>query len=319
MKGKFFRKIKQRANDWLNVCSVAGLSNLYEMVILPHIGSRKTQAVRKARKYHAILSFLQHEYADLVEAYCQKTNTCPVAEDAPVWVCWWQGETNMPSIVRICYQSLCRNVSTRPVVLITEENYRQYVSIPDYILEKVKKGTISFTHFSDILRMCLLYEHGGLWVDATVYVTRPLGEDLFKQPLFTVAAGIPVDNVSEARWMGFILGGSPKGLLFSFMRELFFTYWKHHTRLLDYFLIDYAIAMSYRCIPQVKEQLDAIPADHAHIFDLVRFLNRPYNQEKFAEFCVCQTFYKLSYKQNLSACDEQGQMTLYGYLLKDLD
>lgn len=319
MRLKFFRKIKQRTNDWLNVWSVAGWANLYEMVILPHTGSRKTQAVRKARKYQAVLSFLQHEYADLIAAYRQKTDTCPVADGAPVWVCWWQGEANMPSIVRVCYQSLCRNVGTRPVVLLTEENYRQYVSIPDYILEKVRKGNISFTHFSDILRMCLLYEHGGLWVDATVYVTQPLGEEVFKKSLFTVAAGIPVDNVSEARWMGFILGGSPKGLLFGFMRELFFAYWKRHSRLLDYFLIDYAIATAYHCIPLIKEQLDEIPVNHSRIFDLVQFLNRPYNQEDFAEFCACQTFYKLSYKQKLSAYDEKGQITFYGYLLKERD
>ena len=51
--------------------------------------------------------------------------------------------------------------------------------------------------------MCLLYEHGGLWIDATVYVSQPIPEKVFQEPLFTVAANIDTDNISQAKWMGF--------------------------------------------------------------------------------------------------------------------
>jgi hypothetical protein len=96
----------------------------------------------------------------------------------------------MPPIVQSCFQSLCSHAGNHLVHLITQENISKYVTIPDYILRKVQEGKISFTHFSDILRMCLLYEHGGLWIDATVYVSQPIPEKVFQEPLFTVAAKI---------------------------------------------------------------------------------------------------------------------------------
>lgn len=51
----------------------------------------------------------------------------------------------------------------------------------------------------------------------------------FQEPLFTVAANIDTDNISQAKWMGFILGSSPQGVLCSFARELFFQYWEKRT------------------------------------------------------------------------------------------
>ena len=89
----------------------------------------------------------------------------------------------MPPIVQSCFQSLCSHAGNHLVHLITQENISKYVTIPDYILRKVQEGKISFTHFSDILRMCLLYEHGGLWIDATVYVSEPIPEKVFQEAL----------------------------------------------------------------------------------------------------------------------------------------
>lgn len=77
--------------------------------------------------------------------------------------------------------------------------------------------------------MCLLYEHGGLWTDATVYVSQPIPEEVFQKPLFTIASHIDTDNISQGRWTGFILGSCPKGILCSFTREVFFNIGKEKT------------------------------------------------------------------------------------------
>ena len=244
MKIKLIRKIKQRIRDISNVWSVAGIRNVYVMAILPHFGSKSTRDIRRERKQQAILHYLQTNYQNLILKYTQKEEIPPASNQAPIWVCWWQGENAMPPIVQSCFQSLCSHAGNHLVHLITQENISKYVTIPDYILRKVQEGKISFTHFSDILRMCLLYEHGGLWIDATVYVSQPIPEKVFQEPLFTVAANIDTDNISQAKWMGFILGSSPQGVLCSFARELFFQYWEKENKLLDYFLIDYVISIA---------------------------------------------------------------------------
>ena len=67
-----------------------------------------------------------------------------IEETSPVWICWWQGEESMPDIVKACYRSVLMHADRHPVRLITEHNYRDYVTIPTFILEKQQKREIIF-------------------------------------------------------------------------------------------------------------------------------------------------------------------------------
>ena len=62
----------------------------------------------------------------------------------------------MPDIVKVCYASAKHHAGQHPVILITEQNYQEYATMPDYILQKVKNHEISLTHFSDMLRIICL-------------------------------------------------------------------------------------------------------------------------------------------------------------------
>ena len=78
-----------------------------------------------------------------------------------------------PELVQACYARL---VSPHPgqVHLLHQDNLAEYVSIPDYIMQKVKKGQITYTHFSDIVRVNLLAEYGGIWIDSTCWCAQPI-------------------------------------------------------------------------------------------------------------------------------------------------
>ena len=43
-----------------------------------------------------------------------------------VWVFWWQGEDQMPELVKKCYQSLKRQLYDKKIVLITKDNINDY-------------------------------------------------------------------------------------------------------------------------------------------------------------------------------------------------
>lgn len=87
-----------------------------------------------------------------------------------IWVFWWQGELAMPPVIKECYKSILRNCNGRTVVLLDQNNFKDYITLPDYILRKFYEGVISKTHFSDILRVGLLKEYGGMWIDAAIFV-----------------------------------------------------------------------------------------------------------------------------------------------------
>ena len=95
----------------------------------------------------------------------------PQTDNYPIWVFWWQGVNKMPELVRICYNSIVQNAGEHPVHLLTENNYEQYLSkLPHLkeILNRIQQRTVSYAYFSDIIRSYLLYEYGGVWIDATV-------------------------------------------------------------------------------------------------------------------------------------------------------
>lgn len=86
-----------------------------------------------------------------------------------IWICWFQGLENAPELVKKCYQSVLENNKEKEIILITNDNIHRYVQFPKYILEKWKKGQITNTHMTDLLRLELLTRYGGMWLDATVF------------------------------------------------------------------------------------------------------------------------------------------------------
>ena len=97
-----------------------------------------------------------------------------IAEDSPIWTMWYQGIDKAPPIVLSCIQSIILNRGKHPVYIISKYNLHKYLKLPSYIIEKYKNGSFTTTHFSDIIRMGLLYKYGGYWLDCTYFITAPL-------------------------------------------------------------------------------------------------------------------------------------------------
>lgn len=317
---KIVKKIKTGINDILCTWSVAGLFKIHEIVFVPRFGTQKTLEKRQERKLTAIMNILRKKYSNIINGYIDIEKKYSFTENAPIWVCWWQGENDMPMIVKICYNSLCKNASNHPVYLITKYNINQYINIPSYIMEKVQKGYISFTHLSDVIRMCLLYKHGGLWIDSTVYVSQPINEETFQVPIYSIATHKHIiGNISYCRWSTFLIGGMKGGLLFDFSRSFFLEYWKKEKRSLDYFLLDYIIALAYEHYPTIARYFDSLPTTHVRINEMTSILNQVYDENIFKELCEQQTFHKLSYKYPYYIQNREEKETLYGYLLRSLN
>lgn len=74
-------------------------------------------------------------------------------------------------IVNVCYQSLKHYLKDRDIFLLTHDTIHDYVSLPDFIEERRKRGSIPMSHYTGLLRSELLLKHGGTWIDATVLCT----------------------------------------------------------------------------------------------------------------------------------------------------
>lgn len=61
-----------------------------------------------------------------------------------------------------------------PVILITIDNYQNYIDVDQEILRKFNEGILLPAIFADLIRLKLLAVYGGLWIDATIYLTEDL-------------------------------------------------------------------------------------------------------------------------------------------------
>lgn len=149
-----------------------------------------------------------------------------------VWWCWLQGEENAPDICKANLNSLRKNLKDRDIIVITEDNYKEYIKLPGYITKKYENGLITRTHFSDILRLQLLVTHGGTWVDSSVLCTG-YNKEFFDKPLFVFQNFLKEDkSIVLSNW--FITSESNNPIL-SLTRDLVFEYWRKNNILINYY------------------------------------------------------------------------------------
>ncbi len=188
-----------------------------------------------------------------------------------VWICWLQGIENAPEVVQKCVASVKAHITDREIVLLTEDNYREYVTFPTHIQERIDDGRITKTHMSDLLRLELLNKYGGTWIDATVYCSGPcpsymLDSDLFLfQDLKPGADGHPTIISS---WFMTACKGNP---IIKLTRALLYNYWKNHNSLIDYFLLHDYFQLAIEAYPEVWHRVMPFSNATPHILLLRLF------------------------------------------------
>ena len=194
------------------------------------------------------------------------------------------------------------------VVVITAENYADYCSIPDYIVDKWKQGIISNTHFSDIARYCLLYENGGTWIDATILILDDeLPEYFHDSPLFLFADHISgmVPNIQSS----FISAYSHSPLI-GCVRDLIFEYWRKENYSIDYNMYHFFFQMAEEAYPEEWDAVYRYPNHCTHI--LRKYLFQPFDEQRYEQIRQMCPVQKLSHKKK---SDKDLSGTFYDVLI----
>ncbi|ANN49534.1 hypothetical protein A6F53_09880 [Levilactobacillus brevis] len=220
-----------------------------------------------------------------------------------IWVFWYQGENQMPNLVKYTYDSIKRNANGHLVELITKDNVDNFIKIPQTIKKRVAMKKISVAQYSDIIRAALLAEYGGLWIDSTVLVTRPIPDEIFSREFFTIKNEEDRKNplfyisVAHLRWTTYVMGGTAGNALFIYMKNGLIKYNSEEHALIDYLLIDYFIEVAYETLPDVKIMFQKLPVTNIEKESLVHRLNVTFPDSETERLLVGDTyFFKLTYK-----------------------
>lgn len=95
-----------------------------------------------------------------------------------IYFCWLQGLENAPTLVRKNYQSWVQKNQDWDIKLIDNNSVKEFVDI-DSILG-INKEYITYASLSDVIRINILNNYGGVWVDATTFCMKPLNEWLME-------------------------------------------------------------------------------------------------------------------------------------------
>ncbi len=268
------------------------------------------------KKYHHHLrQWLLRRYGYITEGEIP-TEVIEPGEQKPIWVFWWQGMEHAPELVQLCLKSVKHNCGDHPVIVISQDNYQNYVTLPDHILQKREAGKISLTHFSDIVRMNLLADHGGLWLDATIFASRSIPEYWFTEPMYTGRnPGGDYTNASDWNWTSYALSTRENHPLPTRMKLFFKEYWKNENGVVDYFMMDCAMDMIVRKCPEIRDQIHAIPNNNTRQHDLDAMFYSPYEQDPYENLLESSDtyFHKLTWKAAYPERTEDGKETAYSY------
>lgn len=110
-------------------------------------------------------------HADL--RWFTSANVTPVTQSFPVtiWSYWDCGLANAPEIVRLCVASWRKFAVGADIAVLDEDSLFNYLEPQDL---PVRFDELRVQHQSDFIRLALLARHGGVWMDASIFLTQPL-------------------------------------------------------------------------------------------------------------------------------------------------
>ena len=229
-----------------------------------------------------------------------------------IWICWFQGIENAPELVKACYNSVLKNYKDKEIIVLTEENYKKYVDMPEYIIKKWEKGYITFAHFSDILRIELLSKYGGLWLDSTIFTTKR-SELVFNENIeLFVFKQVDLDrknslSVVASNWL---IYANKDNNIINLTKKLLYYYWKDYNYAINYniFHIFFKLATEV-----YKDEWKNVPTFNNISPHILQFeLNDDFQEIRFNEIKNMSDFHKLNWR-----IESENKNSFYNYIVNN--
>ncbi|HVY85506.1 MAG TPA: capsular polysaccharide synthesis protein [Caulobacterales bacterium] len=154
-----------------------------------------------------------------------------------LWTCWFQGWDRAPDIVRRCLGSWRALNPEWRIRALDAVSVRDYLDLEDHI--DLSRQTLTAASLSDVVRLLLLHEFGGVWADATLLCRASLDRWL---PAATADAGFfafakPAPDRPLSSWF---LAAEPGNPLIAKWTERALAYWRGRAAADDYFWLHHA-------------------------------------------------------------------------------
>ena len=307
---------------WKGNCKIVKLQSVQEKItrynkILRYFGPKLTFAYyltqQSDSKYYdfsknVILEFVLklRRKAKIDESNTDKKE---VTKEFPkiIWTMWQQGEAQMPEMVKATVKTI-KEFAERSGCefhLLTDKNLKCFVNIPKDITEKYNKKELSAAHYSDIVRFSLLYQYGGIWMDATLFVSPYATLEMFEGDFFSL--NHPPTHpeqiertIGDFKWSGFLLAGKKEKTYFKHIYELYIYFVRKYSFFISYLMMDYFILSEYELNEEFKVSVDDLPilAPAEKVWFLREHADKFFDEKEWEEVLKMTPILKTTYKIN---------------------
>ena len=182
-------------------------------------------------------------------------------EKKNIFIFWNTGFENAPLIVKKCLESWKKYNKEWNIIELDNTNLDKWIDT------SILSNNIDITAKSDIIRILLLTSYGGLWVDATLYCTKPLSKWLNK---YITNGFWAFSNPGEDRLISswFIYGNENNSILIKW-KDKVLKYWENRNKKHTYYWFHYLFNELYNENTFAKNTWDStkhIEAVNSHIF-----------------------------------------------------
>lgn len=171
-----------------------------------------------------------------------------------IWQFWQQGiDEKTPGLVRTCLDSVKKHSNGYEVILLSKATLNEYIDeLPDFIWKKFGTGGFDFPKIANLVRLQLLSAYGGVWLDATIYLTKPLEESWLQKDFFALQRsetppadvktltnfdpiGLSWEKASYVRMQNSFMIARPHHKIIDDLLSIHFEYWKKEAQINHYF------------------------------------------------------------------------------------
>ena len=226
-----------------------------------------------------------------------------------IWTMWLQGLENAPKIVQHCIASIQKRYRD-DLIILTSDNFSHYVDIPDFVIEKNKKGIITNTHFSDIVRFSLIKKYGGMWLDSTIFLLDDIPDYMRFADVF-FHNGVNEKIIASIN----VMAAKPYHPIIIKTINLMMAFWENENHMPSYGIHMILLTMAIHSSPETESLWNAMPYIYSINKQILwRKLFDPYNATDFEIMKQLSVFQKLSWKALQEKYEIKG--TFYDRLVK---
>lgn len=267
---------------------------------------------------------IEKELKDEVEKYAFESKKD--IKGKIIWQFWGQGWNykELPKIVQLCYKSIEKFKGDYEIIRLDENNIKEYIDLPEFILKKFKNKEMGYTHFSDILRLALLKVYGGVWLDATILLTDKLSSEYETEKYFVFQRSS--NTKDKQKWINFndtyfswnkkhkvnvlnsIIFSKKENIIISNWLNLILNFWKDENKVPHYFFVQ---ILYNELVEKYLNKEKCFVVDDTLPHELSLILLENYSERLFFTIISKINIHKLTYKIDVENLNIKGTVLEY--------